>query len=152
MKTKNHSQNKIISLFIIIVIFIIFIGVFLLRQRVSDSVFLIIRNSGSTNFPGYTLTIHYDGHGELVYQNKNRTFPPKTFATAFTLHILNYIGSVNGIPGHSCIKSASFGSVMTIVYKNQTSGDISCISPDDKQSYQQLKQQIEGYVSNIMFR
>ena len=126
-----------------------------------QNVFLVIKNSGSTNFPGYTLTINSDGSGELIYlRRRNETrpqfnlapkaFPPQTFQLSSIASLLAQIGGIQGIPNHSCSKPISFGSVVSLVYNGQTSGDISCIDTNDPQNYQELKKQIHAFITQAM--
>lgn len=118
--------------------------------------FLAIRNSGSTNFPGYTITLNTDGSGTLVYDRgtdtrpqflqPNKTFPSQTFQITPVRQILSQIGAIQNIPNHYCGKSVSFGSVTKISYNGQESGDISCIGSTDPQSYQDLKQEVDKII------
>jgi hypothetical protein len=124
-----------------------------------QSTFLVIRNSGSTNSPGFTLTINNDGSGTLIYdqckyaptrpqcQKPNKTFPAQTFQINTIRQTLSQIGSIQIVPNHSCQQSASFGSTTKLGYKGQESGDISCIDSTDPQTYQSLKQEVDKIVS-----
>ena len=126
------------------------------------SVFLIIRNTGSTNFPGFTITVNNDGSGTLIYekcrsastrpqcQKSNKTFHSQTFQMNTIRQLLSQISSIQNIPNHSCTKSASFGSVTKIVYNGQESGDISCIDATDPQTYQHVKKEVEMFISQAM--
>jgi hypothetical protein len=128
----------------------------------SQDTFLVLRNSGSTNFPGFTITVKHDGSGTLTYESRpgdtrpqfniaNKTFPPQTFQIARVRQILSQIGTINkNIPNHSCMKSVSFGSSVTITYNGQTSGDISCIDSTDPQTYQHLKDEIDTLMSQAI--
>ena len=120
--------------------------------------FLVLRNSGSTNFPGFTITVRHDGSGTLTYEsrqgdtrpqfnNPDKTFPPQTFQIASVRQLLSQIGTIKNVPDHSCMKSISFGSDITITYNGQTSGDISCIDTADPQTYQDLKKDVEALMS-----
>jgi hypothetical protein len=122
--------------------------------------FLVIRNSGSTNSPGYTITLYTDGSGTLVYERQtdprpqfhqpNKTFSPGTFQIKGIRQILSQIGAIQNIPNHYCGKSVSFGSVTKIQYNGQESGDISCIDSTDPQTYQNLKQEIDMLISQAV--
>jgi hypothetical protein len=124
-----------------------------------QSMFLVIRNSGSTNFPGFTITVLNDGSGTLNYekcgtastrsqcQKPNKTFPSQTFQINTIRQLLSQIGPIQNIPNHSCAKSASFGSVTKISYNGQESGDISCIDSTDPQTYQNLKKEVDTFIS-----
>ena len=126
----------------------------------------VIKNSGSSNTPGWTLTIFTDGSGELTYENvspKQRFFHPyenKTYAVGtFESHqlaaLLTKIDDVSSIPDHGCLKSVSFGSKTTINYNGKTSGDLSCLSDSDEQLFVNLKHivqrlPIHGQAGEIM--
>ncbi len=124
-----------------------------------QSVFLVIRNSGSTNSPGFTLTIFNDGSGSLIYekckiapsrpqcQKQNKTFPLQAFQLNMIRQYLAQISSIRNIPNHYCTKSASFGSITKLLYNGQESGDISCINANDPQTYQYLKKEVETFIS-----
>lgn len=100
---------------------------------------ILITNSGSTNAPGSTLTINPDGSGSINYKKghwpfglyKNKTFAAHTFDSNQFKSILAEIKGVHSIPNHGCLKSVSFGAVITITYDGETSGDISCLSAQD---------------------
>jgi hypothetical protein len=127
-----------------------------------QSIFLVIRNAGSTNFPGFTITVNNDGSGTLIYekcrtaptkpqcQKPNKTFPSQTFQINTIRQLLSQISSIQNIPNHSCAKSASFGSVTKILYNGQESGDISCTDATDPQTYQHLKEEVETFISQAM--
>jgi hypothetical protein len=127
----------------------------------SHDTLLVLRDSGSTNFPGYTITVKHDGSGTLTYDSghgdtrpqfntQNKTFSPQTFQIASIRQILSQIGTIKNVPNHSCIKSISFGTVVTITYNGQTSGDISCIDSSDPQAYQNLKKEVETLMSKAI--
>lgn len=121
-----------------------------------QSTFFVIKNSGSTNFPGYTLTVNGDGSGALIYDQcntdltrpqchlQNKTYSTQTFKIDNLKEILSQIGSIQNIPKHLCPKSVSFGSSTTIEYNSQKSGDISCIDSSDPQIYQNLKMVVDA--------
>ncbi|GCE08099.1 hypothetical protein [Dictyobacter aurantiacus] len=121
--------------------------------------FLTIHNSGSTNFPGYTITINDAGSGTLVYeecryaperpqcQKEDKTFPLQTFQLSPIRQLLSQIGSIQNIPGHSCIKSISMGSTTNMFYQGQKSGDISCINSSDPPLYQNLKKEVDALIA-----
>ena len=127
----------------------------------SHDTLLVLRNSGSTNFPGFTITVKHDGSGTLTYESRpsdtrpqfnkaNKTFPAQTFQITPVRQILSQIGTIKNIPNHSCMKSASFGSSIIITYNGQTSGDISCIDSTDPQTYQNLKEAVDTLMSQAI--
>lgn len=125
----------------------------------NQDIFLVIHNSGSTNFPGFTITIHTTGSGTLVYekcryaperpqcQKENHSFPPQTFLITPIGQILSQIGSLQNVPGHSCMKSVSMGSSTNICYQGQHSGDISCITASDPPLYNSLKKEVDTLIA-----
>lgn len=113
-----------------------------------SSLLAIVTNSGSTNTPEAILTLNTDGSGALVYQANsrgysNKTFPPGTFDIAQLQHLLVQIGDVSAIPDHECLKSISFGSTTTITFEGKTSGDVSCLSNADQQTYLDVKKEVQ---------
>ncbi|GLV55558.1 hypothetical protein KDH_24020 [Dictyobacter sp. S3.2.2.5] len=125
----------------------------------NQDTFLTIHNSGSTNFPGYTITIDNAGSGTLVYeecryaperpqcQKEDKIFSPQTFQLSPIRQVLSQIGSIQNLPSHSCIKSISMGSRTHLSYQGQQSGDISCITSSDPPLYNSLKKEIDALVA-----
>lgn len=119
----------------------------------------VITNSGSTNTPSFTLTLYPDGSGTLTYQKDkdaqrfhrfvDKKFPAGTFDSKQFNAILSQINDVSTIPDHGCMKSVSFGTTTTITYKGKTSGDLSCLSNQDKKVYLDLKQLVQGIFVHI---
>lgn len=119
----------------------------------------VITNSGSTNRPGYTLTINQDGSGSLVYQKDSnaerfnrftdKTFPAGTFNSQQLSSLLTQIKDVSTIPDRGCMKSASFGTTTKITYQGKTSGDLSCLSNQDAQLFLNLKQLVQTMSTRI---
>lgn len=108
---------------------------------------ILITNSGSTNTPGSTLTINPDGSGSIRYKKghwpfglyKDKEFTAHTFEIDQFNAIIAEIKSMRTIPNHGCPKSISFGSVITITYHGETSGDISCLSMQDGKALYDLR-------------
>lgn len=152
------KNTLVIFLFIIVLIAIAILGgLYVSKQQTKKKVqsqseqFLTITNSGSTNFAGYVIRINKDGSGLLQYMsrpsdansNKSKIFPAKTFSINQMTSTLNQIKDVTTIPIKSdCVKSASFGSKTTIMYKGKTSGDTSCMTDNASSTYQTLQSQI----------
>ncbi|GHO45546.1 hypothetical protein [Ktedonospora formicarum] len=117
----------------------------------SGATIATITNSGSTNTPGFTLTIAYDGSGTLTYKPGNnqrfasyqdKRFPAGTFSASQLSSQLQAIGDVSSIPSGHCMKSASFGTRTTITYEGKTSGDLSCPNASDTPAHLQLKRSV----------
>jgi hypothetical protein len=95
-----------------------------------DETHLLIVNSGSTNFQGFSLIVSQDGEAKL--KQGNSTFQrdlPQTFATRLFAD-LRAAGGLDALPPSRCTKSASFGTTTRILYRGKTSPDISCPSPN----------------------
>ena len=124
-----------------------------------DNTLVVITNSGSTNTPAFTLTIHQDGSGKLTYQKgshaerfarfKDKTFPAGTFDSQQLSSQLSGIKDVSTIPNHNCLKSASFGSTTTVTFQGKTSGDLSCLSNQDTPVFLDLKDTVQKISTQI---
>jgi hypothetical protein len=133
----------------------IYTGNVMTHKKATEQELAIIKNSGSSNSPGWTLTIFQDGSGSLRYENvspKQRFFRPyddKTYATGTfdsnqLTALLTRIKDVSMIPDHGCLKSVSFGSKTTIHYNGKTSGDLSCLSDQDEPLFVNLKRVVQN--------
>lgn len=123
----------------------------------SGDTLAMIRNSGSTNTPGWTLTINTDGSGAIAYNQTRRTsfshyenkaFAAGTFDSKQLETLLARIGDVSTIPNRGCIKSVSFGSTTTITYQGKTSGDLTCLSQEDAPQFLALKRLVQDLRTN----
>jgi hypothetical protein len=95
-----------------------------------DETHVLIVNSGSTNFQGFSLTLAEDGEAKL--KQDNSTFQkdlPQT-VTARLFADLRAAGALDALPQSRCMKSASFGTTTHISYRGKTSPDVSCPSPN----------------------
>jgi hypothetical protein len=88
----------------------------------------LVRNSGSTNAPGYAFIVHPDATVDAVV---NGAVERKTIghAQAAWLFARLKADAPLGDLGGSCMRSASFGSTTTIAYGGQTTGDLGCGGP-----------------------
>src|SRR5690348_13749410 len=93
----------------------------------------IIRNTGSTNFPGYTIKVWSDGSAWAVRANRTgqQTGRPSTQSIpkelAQKLLADAKAAKLSGhVIGQSCMKSASFGSTTVVEYHGWTSPDLEC--------------------------
>ncbi len=94
----------------------------------------VIRNSGSTNFTGYTIKVWSDGTTWAVHSNRAgaqigtpvRGQIPATLAVTFLHDALQARKNRDSIISRPCMKSASFGSVTTVLYHEWTSPDLEC--------------------------
>jgi hypothetical protein len=127
-------------------------------QQTSE-VLAVINNSGSTNTPGSTLTIHKDGSGSITYEKRtqgerfghyqDKVYPAGTFESSQLENLLTQIQDVSTIPNRDCLKSVSFGSTTTITYQGKTSGDLSCLNNQDPQSFLDLKDLVQKITSHV---
>ncbi len=86
-----------------------------------------ISDSGSTNRAAFTVVVQTDGTAQVTQNNATRsgTISASTVNTFFSDLMAN--SPVSKLPINSaCAKSASFGSMTTVVYQGSTSGDVSC--------------------------
>lgn len=92
----------------------------------------VIRNSGSTNFPGYTIKVWSDGSTWAVHSNREGTAldapvtgrVPKELAVKFLTEARE--AKEHGATSRPCMKSASFGSRTMVLYHEWTSPDLEC--------------------------
>jgi hypothetical protein len=85
-----------------------------------------IRNSGSTNIAGYTIVVHPD-HSADVYSNGATQHAMVGAAQAAWLFAkLDQAMPLDSLGAARCMKSASFGSTLTIAYRGQMTPDLSC--------------------------
>ena len=92
----------------------------------------VIRNTGSTNFLGYTVKVWSDGATWAVHANREGT----PYGQPVTGHIAPSLAQTfladarqarknAGAPQH-CMKSASFGTTTVVTYHGWTSSDLEC--------------------------
>lgn len=92
----------------------------------------VIRNSGSTNFSGYTIKVWSDGSTWAVHSDRSGTEvgQPVTghvpVALARSLLRDAQQARKNRVISEHCMKSASFGTVTTVLYHDWTSPDLEC--------------------------
>jgi hypothetical protein len=92
----------------------------------------VIRNSGSTNFTGYTIKVWSDGSTWAVHSNR----AGQQIGAPVTGHISATLAQTflrdaqqarkNRVISRPCMKSASFGTVTTVLYHGWTSPDLEC--------------------------
>lgn len=94
----------------------------------------VIRNSGSTNFTGYTIKVWSDGATWTVHSNRvgEQIGTPVTGQIPVTLALtllhdaLQARKNRTSIISRPCMKSASFGTVTSVLYHEWTSPDLEC--------------------------
>ncbi|HET9096107.1 MAG TPA: hypothetical protein VFN37_05570 [Candidatus Baltobacteraceae bacterium] len=92
----------------------------------------VIRNSGSTNFSGYTIKVWSDGSTWAVPSDRAGT----AVGTPVNGHISAALAQTflrdaqqarrNRVISEHCMKSASFGTVTTVLYHGWSSPDLEC--------------------------
>ena len=88
----------------------------------------LIVNSGSTNTAGYRLRV--DAAGRTTLQQGDIALR-KTVSVRLAQRFfadLRAAGPLDAMRPARCMKSTSFGTTMTIVYRGKTSPDVSCAS------------------------
>ncbi len=78
-----------------------------------------IKDSGSTNTKGWYLIVYTDGSGTIGSKN----FPAKTFDAVAIKQALDSTGLRST---YGCMRSASFGSIETLVYKSKKTTGFDC--------------------------
>ncbi len=87
----------------------------------------IIRNSGSTNTSGYTITVWSDATGSVDVAGKTSTFVlQRDLDARFFTDVHAATASTDAVPEHHCMKSASFGTRTTVQWQAWTSPDLQC--------------------------
>ena len=92
----------------------------------------VIRNSGSTNFSGYTIKVWSDGSTWAVHSNRAGTpidapvtgHVPADLAQRFLQDAQQ--ARKNRVISQPCMKSASFGTSTVVSYHGWTSPDLEC--------------------------
>jgi len=79
----------------------------------------VIVNSGSTNIAGYTLQVWSDGAASMGTRSVARPLAKRLFSD------LRRAKGATAV-SQGCIKSASFGTTMTVTYHGWTSPDLEC--------------------------
>jgi hypothetical protein len=92
----------------------------------------VIRNTGSTNFTGYTIKVWSDGRVSAVHSNRAgqpvdqavSATVPKTLTAQF----FNDLRTARRarVVAEPCMKSASFGTTTVVQYHGWTSPDLEC--------------------------
>jgi hypothetical protein len=96
-----------------------------------------IVNSGSTNTAGFRIVVDPSGKAEFTSQPRrqsaDKAVKPKTVAKTIPkslaeslLSDVNAARPLSSLPAPLCMKSASFGSRLTIQVGDETSPDLSC--------------------------
>ena len=101
----------------------------------TDSV--VIVNSGSTNFAGYRIVVEKSGNAE--YTATPRRYGPQSQGAAGPVRkkvprpllqrLYSDLGAakpLSALPEAHCMKSASFGSTLTVEFNGQKTPDLSC--------------------------
>jgi hypothetical protein len=87
--------------------------------------------SASTNTLPYSIKIFADGSASVFVQGQaEKDFKAGTIDTVTLANSFQQVGSVGKI-SETCTKSISFGTITTVSYNGQTSGDISCSTSGD---------------------
>jgi hypothetical protein len=86
----------------------------------------LILRSNSTNTAGYRLRVNASGwatlqQGDVALRKRVSAALVKRFFAD-----LQAAGPLDQLAAHPCMKSASFGTTLTIVYRGKTSPDVSC--------------------------
>lgn len=92
----------------------------------------VIRNTGSTNFSGYTIKVWSDGRASSVHSNREGGALDQpasgTLPQSLVLQFFNDLRTARHARpvGETCMKSASFGTTTVAHYHGWTSPDLEC--------------------------
>jgi hypothetical protein len=92
----------------------------------------VIRNTGSTNFMGYTIKVYSNGRVSAVHSNRAGQPIDKsvsaTLPNTLTAQFFNDLRTAQHahIVSQPCMKSASFGTTTVVMYRGWTSPDLEC--------------------------
>ncbi|GAC1444039.1 MAG: hypothetical protein NVSMB59_09860 [Vulcanimicrobiaceae bacterium] len=85
-----------------------------------------IRNSGSTNLPGFSITIRPDGSADVVASGATERATVAAPQTRWLFQKIREAGALDALPSGRCMKSASFGSSLTVAFGGRVSPDLNC--------------------------
>ncbi len=93
----------------------------------------VIRNTGSTNFSGYTIKVWSDGSAQTVRSSRgDQPTSARVRGTISKAQAQKFFADLKAakesgrVIGRGCIKSASFGSTTIVQYHGWTSPDLEC--------------------------
>jgi hypothetical protein len=92
----------------------------------------VIRNTGSTNFSGYTIKVWSDGRTSSVHSNRGgRSLDQPVAGTLPQTLVAQFFNDLRtALHAHpvaeTCMKSASFGTTTVVQYHGWTSPDLEC--------------------------
>jgi hypothetical protein len=102
------------------------VGVTLLSASVSDTATII--DSGSTNRAGFRIEVKRSGLAEMISDQRGKPVQrnlPSTVTQRFYTD-LDAAKPISSLPAIHCMKSASFGSSLTIAIGNEQTPDLNC--------------------------
>lgn len=111
-----------------------------------------IRNTGSTNTSGWTLSIYTDGSGALSYASGASNSSSKQYGSGYfdvnkLADLIANVGSMSSLqPSSSVMKSASFGTSEYATYSGSTSGDLEAGYSGTSSATQQLHSYLLGLI------
>jgi hypothetical protein len=83
-----------------------------------------IIDSGSTNRAGFRIEVGQSGVSEMTPAHRTITLPPAVVQRFYT--DLEAAKPLKSLPEVHCMKSASFGSALTVAFGNDQTPDLSC--------------------------
>jgi hypothetical protein len=91
----------------------------------------VIVRSASTNSAGYTIVVHPDYSAELIIDGTTKHGAVPAAQAKWLFEKLAAAGPLEALAARHCMKSASFGTSLTVSYRGQGSPDLSCGGGDD---------------------
>ncbi len=87
---------------------------------------ITIRNSGSTNTAGYTILLRPDGSAAVTLGGETSEKTVPMAQTKWLFEKVRGAMPLDALPASGCMKSASFGTAVSVSYDGRTSPDVSC--------------------------
>lgn len=129
MRKNQHGFSIIEGLLILIaVVILVFVGWYVWHRKntnkhtgvMTKSLLIEMKDSGSTNSKGWDLLIYTDGSGKIV---GSKDFATNTFNVS---QLKQSLDTTKLNSQYSCTRSASFGSVETLIYSGKATVGIDC--------------------------
>ncbi|MFN2460780.1 MAG: hypothetical protein ABR591_08865 [Candidatus Velthaea sp.] len=89
-----------------------------------------IESSGSTNTMGFSIAVRPDGAITVTQPGATRDARVPRVLAERLYDDLARIGALDALPAGACMKSASFGSRLSVEYKGRRTPDLSCVQND----------------------
>jgi hypothetical protein len=133
MKMDKRKEEYIFGGVLAVVLIVVLVLLLVLHPKSTPSA-ITLTDSGSTNTGSWTLTINPDGSGTakvgahfsaLIKSPTTLPYDKNTFKAKQIIAAINSTAGLKDFKG-TCLRSASFGTVLTMHYKNLTVKNFDC--------------------------